>query len=116
MKDTKVRIYGKTLNVWKVTDDDRPRVPIIRQVEVEYKDYDIETGELVGEGSEDFSKERYEDLVYKLVWIWGGERRNAGGHRWFELIRQVGYMKGKAGDVKRFLKAVHSEAQAIELR
>ena len=51
-----IRIYGKKLNTWKVPDEAGRE--IIRQYEFAYKEYDVETGDLVGEGSEDFSPER----------------------------------------------------------
>ena len=117
MKDTKVRIYGKELERWYVTDE-RGR-DICRQIEIEYKEYDIETGELVGAGSEDFSNQRYKDtLLLKMVWTWDGKKRNAGGHRWFEYSHTVKYIKGKGKEVKRYLKNYYKRAglEEVELR
>lgn len=118
MKDTKVRLYGRELECWYVEDEKGRK--ILKQIEFEYKEYDIETGDLVGYGSEDFSKERYlKTLLTKTAWIWDGFKRNAGGHRWFDMGRTVKYCKGKGKEVKRYLENYYKRvcnAQIVEMR
>lgn len=112
MTDTRVRLYGRELERWCV-EDEKGR-SIMRQVELEYTEYDIETGEIVAVGSEDFSRERYKSLLFKMVWTWDGKKRNAGGHRWFEYSRDVKYIKGKGKEVKTYLKNMYKMSVGIE--
>ena len=108
-----VRIYGRELESWWSEDDKGRR--ILRQIELEYTEYDIETCEIVATGSEDFSKQRYKDtLLHKMVWTWDGQKRNRGGHRWFEYSRDVKYIKGKGKEVKTYLKNMYKMAVGIE--
>ena len=114
MRDT-VRLYLDVIETWK---DEYGRM---KQVEVAYNDYDVESGELVGVGTEDFSRERYKTIITKLLWTWDGERRNAGGHRWFEYTGlDYKYIRGEGRKVKRFIqnafeRSVNKVAE-IELR
>ena len=44
---------------------------------IAYREYDSETGELVGVGSEDFSQARWKsEIEGRFIWTWDGERRN----------------------------------------
>lgn len=114
MRKTTFRLYGKELERWTVTDENgRPRT---RQIEFEYKEYLTENGELCGAGSEDFSLDRYHnEMLFKFVWTWNGERRNAGGNRWFECCGAVMYTRKDARAVKEYLKRKYN-AELVELR
>lgn len=81
----KIRIYGKELNRWTTTTERNGKeITIITQVELEYKEYDVETGILVGVGSEDFSRERYNSLVKPGIYTWDGKKVNKGGKKWWD--------------------------------
>ena len=49
-----------------------------------------------------------------MVWTWDGQKRNRGGHRWFEYSRDVKYIKGKGKEVKTYLKNMYKMAVGIE--
>lgn len=106
------RIYGKRLNYWHV-EDEKGR-PILRQVEIAYKEYN-EYGELIGVGSEDFSKERYDQIVHKQVFSWDGEKRNKGGKRWFDDFGFVTINKRDSKIVKEYLTKLHGST-LLQLR
>lgn len=116
MKDRTVRLYGKAINAWRVRDE-QDRL-ILRQLEIEYTDYYTDTGEVAGVGSEDFSADRWNNsIVSKAWWIWDGQKRNAGGHRWFDYVGFVTYQKGKGKLVKKLLKKIGADDVAeIQLR
>ena len=115
MKDRTVRLYGKVLNSWKVRDE-QDRL-ILRQLEVEYKDYDITTGEVVGVGSEDFSADRWnKTIITKEWWTWDGQKRNAGGHRWFDYVGYISYQRGKGREVREYLSKSTPDGYTIDLR
>lgn len=91
----RVRIYGKRINTWThVLEDGRE---VACQYEYAYRDYDVDTCELVGVGTEDFSMERYHKHL-RGGWVnsWDGVRRNKGGHRWFENFGFVLYRRGES--------------------
>ena len=108
------RIYGKELERWTYTDDNgRER---LRQVEIAYKEYDAETGDLIGAGSEDFSLERYKkELLNKFVYTWDGVKRNKGGCRWFECRTSVLYNRKDARNIKNHFGRLYGSA-LVELR
>lgn len=107
------RIYGKRLNYWHV-EDEKGR-PILRQIEIAYKEYN-EYGELIGVGSEDFSKERYErEILYKQIYSWNGEKRNKGGNRWFDDLGSIIYNKRDSKIVKEYLTKLHGST-LLQLR
>lgn len=98
-----VRIYGQTVKVWK-SEDERGR-SIITQKEIAYKEFDPETGEVVGVGTEDFSLERYyREVEEKWLYTWDGQKRNKGGYRWFEGQGQVRYRKQDNKSAKKYYK------------
>lgn len=50
--------------------------------EIPYKEFDAETGELVGEGTADFTGTRmYKELEKYLVWVCTDETNRAGGRK-----------------------------------
>lgn len=109
-----VRIYGKTLEVWKSTDEEGRTRNV--QYEIAYADYDEETGWITGVGSEDFSTERYHNyLVERWVWTWDGFRLNKGGHRRFECRGYIRFHKGDGAAVKRIM-GMNYGATAVQLR
>ncbi|WP_373262356.1 hypothetical protein [Hungatella hathewayi] len=107
------RIYGKTLNTWFI-EDEKGR-EILRQVEIAYKEYN-ECGELIGAGSEDFSRERYNrEIVHKQVFSWNGEKRNKGGKRWFDDLGFVTIIKSDSKIAKEYLTNLHGST-LLQLR
>ena len=110
----KVRIYGKTLNTWESKDESgRMRVT---QYEVSYKDYDAETGSLVGIGSEDFSPERLrKQTEERWVYTWDGVRRNKGGYRWFDARGSLHFRKSGRKQLLRLFKSRYN-AELVQLR
>lgn len=110
----KIRIYGKTLEIW-TAEDERGRNRITQR-EISYHEYDSETGELVGAGSEDFSPERQKrELEDRWAWTWDGERRNKGGKRWFEDHGLVRFRKSEKAEVKKYLQNKYGAAE-LQLR
>lgn len=110
----KIRLYGKTLEIWTAEDEQgRKR---ITQREIRYYEYDSETGERLGIGSEDFSPERQGiELEDRWIWTWDGERRNKGGNRWFEDHGLIRFRKSEKAEVKRYLKNKFGAAE-LQLR
>ena len=109
----KVRIYGKELQRWTATDLSGRE--ITTQVEYSYKEYN-EAGELVGIGSEDFSPERMRaELDNPSVYTWDGERRNKGGHRWFDYRGFYRIRKSERQAFKALMKKRYG-AELVELR
>lgn len=110
----RIRIYGKILEVW-TAEDARGR-EITTQTEIAYREYDSETGELLGSGSEDFSPARERsEIDCRWIWTWDGDRRNKGGKRWFECHGMIKYRKREKSEVKRYLENKYNSA-ALELR
>ena len=115
VKDMRVRIYGKELNVWKREAENGRMVTTYE--EVAYKEYDSETNELIGEGSEDFSMDRYlAEVESRWIYIWNGEKRNKGGYRWFDMKGYIIFRKSEKKLVKELIKARYPEAEVIQLR
>lgn len=115
MMNNKVRIYGKELNCWTYEDENgRQRA---RQYEIEYKEYDTKTGEIVGAGSEDFSPERYnKEVKDAFVWTWDGVKLNKGGHRWFEQRGYIKYRRSEAKQVKEYMATKYAGVALVQLR
>ena len=98
----RIRIYGKDLNSWYTTNEHGRRVCV--QTEIAYKEYDSETCELLGVGSEDFSPTRERSTVdHAWVWTWDGQRLNKGGYRWFENMGYIRFRKSDRKGVKEYL-------------
>ena len=120
MRKRTFRTYGKVLNIWTHIEEinrcgEVREVERTVQTEIEYKEWDSETFELVGAGSEDFSADRFrKEMMNKFVYAWNG-KRNAGGHRWFECVGTVNYKRGDAAYVKAMYRDRHN-AYDIELR
>lgn len=110
----KIRLYGKTLQEW-TTQDENGREWII-QSEISYRDIDIETGDVVATGSEDFSPERKRrELTRKWLYTWDGERRNKGGKRWFECRGLITFRSSEKGAVKEYYQRKY-KASCIQFR
>ena len=117
-----VRIYGKVINTWTAKrmiiwrGQEKEREVLI-QKEVEYKEYDTETGALRATGTEDFSPERWNNEV-AAHWIhtWDGQRRNKGGHRWFEDMGKYTYRKSEKKALEQLMKTRYSNAEVIQFR
>ena len=93
-----MRIYGKTN---KIADD---------YYELPYKEYRPD-GTLKATGTEDFSGARLRTLEVRGIYTWDGQRRNAGGKRWFDYH---GHVRVNAGDLKE-LKAYAAAKYAADL-
>ena len=110
-----VRIYGKVLKKWCVEDEVGRK--ILRQMEIEYKEYDTESGELVAVGSEDFSPARYKaEVRERRVFTWDGEKFNRGGFRWFEDHGVIKFRTCERKLVLDYLKTRYSTEKLVQLR
>lgn len=110
---TTYRIYGKEIERW-THEDEHGRERTV-QVEYEYKEYD-ETGDLIGTGTEDFSYDRMKkQLVTRFVYTWDGERRNKGGHRWFDFAGSILYNKKDGKEIKKHIERKYN-AKLVQLR
>lgn len=110
----KVRIYGETINSWNKKD--KKGIEHTEQVEISYVEYDPETGEVVGTGSEDFSLKRLDkDTKAKFVYTWDGKKRNKGGYRKFDEREHIRYRKAESRLVKKYFKNKY-QAELVELR
>ena len=89
------RLYFQRVREWHASEGEHGFINRLLQFEVRYKDYN-EQGELVGCGTEDFTPERWRDqTVGGWVYGWDGNRRNKGGHKWWEVISAVHYRRGE---------------------
>lgn len=110
-----VRVYGKVINRW-YGEDNKGR-KITTQKEVEYKEYDAETGALRATGTEDFSPERWnKEVAEHWIYTWDGEKRNKGGHRWFEDRGRYVYRKSEKKALEQLMKTRYSDAEMVQLR
>ena len=110
----KARIYGKVLNTWYANPSSERKV--IVQQEIEYRDYDTETGKIVGSGSEDFSPERRKtDTEERWAFTWDGSKRNSGGYRWFT---DQGLYRYRKSDKKAVIELIKNRehAELVQLR
>ena len=83
-----MKVYGKVVNTWKhwetrIWNGEEREIEVESQYEIKYTEYD-ENGEKIAVGTEDFSRERYNNLKDYRIFTWDGEKRNNGGYRWFE--------------------------------
>lgn len=109
-----VRVYGKVLEQWFAYNENGREV--LTQEEIAYRDFDTETGELVGVGSEDFSPERERREIDRAwVWTWDGQRRNRGGYRWFENAGYFKFRKSERAALREYIKARH-RVEVVDLR
>lgn len=112
------KVYGKKLNVWKQTEKLSSGREYDRtiQVELAYKTFDF-NGEIVGEGSEDFSIAREDSsLTYYEIWTWDGEKVNRGGYRWFECRRRVRINRSDLKKLKSVAAKWYPDAAVIDVR
>lgn len=116
----RTRIYTRTVNTWKCWEPVLIRGQyqereIVQQYELEYKEYD-EEGNLVGTGTEDFSRDRYREIDQKQIWTWDGKRYNRGGHRWFDYVGNVRFNLNDQRSVLLLMKKLHKNATLVQLR
>lgn len=79
MNETIIRVY--TGNVKTIKKADR-KINQSGYYEIGYKEFDAENGELVGEGTADFTGTRmYKELQKYLVRVYTGETNRAGGRK-----------------------------------
>lgn len=114
-----LKVYGKRLNTWGTLDalfDGRQYYSHIDQVEHKYTEYSF-TGEAIHEGSEDFSFQRWDTTTaHYEIWTWDGEKRNAGGNRWFECQRRVRINKADLKKLRAIAAKWFPDAAAIDIR
>ena len=102
-----VRIYGKILNEW--FGEKRQWT----QVEYSYKEYTTD-GELIAEGSEDFSQARLSlDKTRCNVWTWDGEKLNRGGYHRYDYR---GCFEVRTEDMKAFKAYILNKYKAASVR
>lgn len=108
------RLYGKRLNTWTQTNE--KGWTVVTQLELAYKEYEIETGDLVATGSEDFSIERFhKQLKNARVFTWDGKRRNKGGYRWFEDRGYILFNESDKKAIKEYFKKFYN-AEIVDIR
>ena len=110
-----IKLYGQILRTWY--EHDPKGNSHEAYYEVAYKEYSTETGEVLNEGTEDFSVTRYFKAVDVYIWTWDGKRYNAGGKRCFdkrELVRINGYYHYDA--LRALCKVRYPEAALIQIR
>lgn len=117
-----VRIYGRTINTWTtkkivIWRGQEKEREILVQKEVEYKEYDSETGKLSATGSEDFTPERWKSEVAEhWVFTWDGEKRNKGGYRWFEDRGKYIYRKSGKKALEQLIKTKCNDVKMVQFR
>lgn len=95
----KVRFYHNIIKKWDAGFNSSDVA-----FEIEYREYTLD-GELVGYGTEQFSNPRWRDeIVYATPYFWDGERRNKGGHRWFDELYTVKIRKSERKYVREFFR------------
>lgn len=110
----KFRVYGKEIQQWQAVDEKGRTITL--QMEVAYKEYDSETGQLLAAGTEDFSPVRWShDVAERWLYTWDGSKRNKGGYRWFEDHGQVKVRKSDIKAYKRYLLMKYNAAE-VQLR
>ena len=113
---TTIKLYSQILRTWY--EHDLKGNSHEAYYEVAYKEYSTETGEVLNEGTENFSVTRYLKTVESIyIWTWDGKKRNAGNKRWFdcrELVHISGYHHRDA--LKALCKVRYPEAELIQLR
>ncbi len=109
-----VKLYGKTDEVWKTTDEKgRDHVT---QIAKTYREYYLD-GTLKQKGVEDFSPERYEsEIIGRQVWVWDGQKRNKGGYRQFDYKEYITFPRKRRKEVMELLKSRYPQSVLTELR
>lgn len=108
------KIYGKTIRTWTEYDE-KYGCERICQREIEYKEFYKDTHELKQTGSKDFTRYTYPEMTTKEVWVWDGERRNAGNKRWFSFEGNVSFSSGDAKSVKEYMGKKYGAVE-VQLR
>lgn len=109
-----LRIYGATVETWR-SYDNRDRL-VVTQREICYREFDSDSGELVGTGTEDFSPARENlEIETRWIWTWDGKKRNKGGYRWFDNQGMIKYRKKDKKELKAYLKKRY-KAEEVNLR
>jgi len=112
-----MKIYGKELGRWTSEEyrNNRYFTKVVQR-ELAYTEY-REDGSLKQTGSEDFTPERLkQDTEEKWIWIWDGQKRNAGGHKWWECIGCYRISKGGRKVMEKIIKAKYNDAYMVQFR
>ena len=116
-----IRMYTKVLNIWKAWQTilwkgEEKEVERVTQREYGYCDYDMDTHQIVGTGSEDFSAEREKMMMGRYwVWTWDGKKRRKDGLRWWDCQYLVTINKKDKKLVEEFYRTRYN-AELCELR
>lgn len=102
-----MKIYGGYKVLWQ---DSEKREAYL---EANYKEYRAD-GSLKQTGTEDFSSRRWATLPIRFVYVWDGEKRNKGGHRWFEYLGA--YRVDDPKELKRYIEVTHTDAALVQVR
>lgn len=121
-----IRIYGKTLNKWYITDASGREQ--LSQVEREYREYDSTTGRQVGYGTEDIQMRIFGTPQMNWqnrqkavsVYTWDGQARSKGytNNRTFQHVRDITYRPedGARAALRQLLKVWYPDAADIQVR
>ena len=105
-----IRIYRDLITTWEAH-----RYDDIRH-EWSYRDLDPVTGEVIAEGSEDFSARREHDyMTAAFIWTWDGVHRQRGGRKFWDRRRFVRFHTGDGGRIKKLAALWYPEATEIKL-
>lgn len=91
-----VRIYGKIVNEWKA-EDEKGREYIMQQ-EWTYTDYNSETGEIIGTGTEDIQKAfgyNYKHRMdHRTIYTWNGRYYEKSGRKAYSEAKTIRFRPG----------------------
>lgn len=119
-----IRIYGEILNTWTTTDENGKSWPT--QHEWSYKDYDSETGEVVGCGTEDIqcrlthlgiTSNWMGRMDSRTVYVWTG-KLYPSGNKVFHEAKTISFRPGDRATVVALGKLARRwyEGQEIQIR
>ena len=109
-----LKVYGKKINRWTAYDEQRGK-EITTQVEVEYKEYDRD-GELIATGTEDFSKDRWDNEVRDyMMWAWDGETRGKVGQKLFRCLFYITIRRSDVWKLKQVTAAWYKDRNFAQI-
>lgn len=116
----KVRIYTRTLERWYSIDEYGRED--LTQSEMEYKEFESTTGELVGYGTEDIQYGRTRNgrnrYTFGYIYTWDGVKRSKGytNNRTFDHRRDVMFRPGKGTRKALAELALHWFPDAVDVQ
>lgn len=123
--ENRIRIYGRVVNTWSHWTEIDVRNPWTGKLEkrnavkeyqweVAYTEY-YSDGTVAAVGTEDFQKPRYNDLIEAHMQVWKG-KLNRGGHKVWETMKTVKYIRGNGRMVKALAREWYPNAMEIKIR